>query len=420
LPKKIREAGRGTRYIRGADEQSASPQTGGYGSAVNSNSIRLLNTATVFHAIRERPGVSQARLRDITLIDRSTISTVIWHLEKAGFLLKIKSIPSAGLGRPGAGLRINADSGTLLGIVVRRASTRLVFAGLDGKIHGSEDFESAKTAKDIVALVENHTAKPAGEPMAARAPVVSVGFIDSRNDDEFSAPLNAERFDRFDSLFRNEIRQAIGTPVAFETELNALALAERRFGVMRGVRNFLLAHGAATVSGALFLENQLFRGSLGAAGGIGHVKVVPNGELCVCGGHGCLNAYISEAALLRRLGEFHYRTRSTHIADIVGLQNDALVKTVFSEAGSYLGMALANVANLLNVRDIVLGGHLAVMAENIMPALHDSLKKNVLVSKVGSVNVRRSPFVGSELENASVALALEAFQPLGSALMLDE
>ena len=264
--------------------------------------------ATVFHAIREKPGVSQSRLRDQTLIDRSTVSTVIANLEKAGFVIRAKSGSANGFGRPEAGLRINAEAGALLGIVVGKSFTSISIAGLDGTIRTNDSldiWDSTKSMGDIVSQIGNLCQ----ELNSTRSPVVGVGIV-ALQDDEPSIDGGRPSSDHFAALIREEIRQTLTAPVAFDVELNALALAERRFGVMRGVSNFVLAYGASTIRGALFLGDQIFRGAHNRAGEIGHVKVVPNGAECSCGARGCLNAYLSEEALLGRLAEFHYRPRS--------------------------------------------------------------------------------------------------------------
>jgi predicted NBD/HSP70 family sugar kinase len=371
----------------------------------------------VFHAIRDKPGVSQSRLRDQTAIDRSTISAVVSNLEKAGFVLRAKETPSAAtFGRPEAGLRVNADAGTLLGIVVGPSSVAVNATGLDGAVRASENFQGSVHSRPLNELIQkiSHFARDSNP---SQSPIVGVGI--SLAQDEAGSQSAQPSPNRFEILLREEIRRVLATPVALETELNGLALAERRFGVMRGVKNFLVVHGGAQIKGALYLGDQIFRGNSNRAGEIGHVKVVPGGAECSCGAHGCLNAYLSEDALMRRLAEFHYRSRSMRLSEIAAQKNDALVKTVLSEAGSYLGMVLANTMNLLAIREVVLSGNLVLIADAILPAIRKAMSENLLGKDATSVNIVRSAFNQDSSIMASVALALEAFQPLDSGIVIE-
>ena len=93
---------------------------------------------------------------------------------------------------------------------------------------------------------------------------------------------------------------------------------------------------------------------------------------------------------------------------------------MLSEAGSYLGLVLANTMNLLDIRDVVLGGHLALIADGLLPALKSVLVSNLLGGDGRSVKIFKSIFDHGAPNKGSIALALEAFQPLGAGVVLDE
>ena len=131
------------------------------------------------------------------------------------------------------------------------------------------------------------------------------------------------------------------------------------FGACRGVADFILVHGGSGVGGALHLQGALYHG-VGLAGELGHMKVQPNGRACGCGGHGCLEAYVSEPALRARLAE-----RGFAVADaeaIAGMAAMPAVREVLDDAGWMLGLALADLVNLLNPRRVVLAGSLATLS----------------------------------------------------------
>ena len=84
-----------------------------------------------------------------------------------------------------------------------------------------------------------------------------------------------------------------GVPVVVDNDVNALALAEWRFGADRGVRSLVvLAPGTGFGSG-IVLDGRLIRGARGFGAELGHVPVKFDGPPCWCGGRGCLALYAS-------------------------------------------------------------------------------------------------------------------------------
>ncbi len=94
--------------------------------------------------------------------------------------------------------------------------------------------------------------------------------------------------------------QSFDVPVALENDADAAALAEWRFGAARGARHAVYLTMSTGVGGGLVLGGRLHRGQ-GSAGEIGHAPIEWEGEPCVCGLRGCLEAYIGGAAWTRRL-----------------------------------------------------------------------------------------------------------------------
>ena len=99
---------------------------------MNTALIRRVNVARVFHAIRERAGLSQGSLMDATQLVRTTVSSVIQMLEDAGWVTRAKGQPTRRVGRPTDMLYINSSAGLFLGIGLETDIIRLIAAGLDG------------------------------------------------------------------------------------------------------------------------------------------------------------------------------------------------------------------------------------------------------------------------------------------------
>jgi glucokinase len=98
------------------------------------------------------------------------------------------------------------------------------------------------------------------------------------------------------------------------------------------------------VGGGIVLDGRLLDGTQGNAGHIGHVIVEPDGRLCGCGARGCLEAEAS----------------GTAIEAITGRTAEEAPPEVKERSGRLLGRAVASVANLLDLKRVLVGGSVAL------------------------------------------------------------
>jgi glucokinase len=165
------------------------------------------------------------------------------------------------------------------------------------------------------------------------------------------------------------LENEFGWPVVLENDANAAAIGEMWLGAARGFKNIICITLGTGVGGGIIMDGHLCRGSDGSAGEIGHTAVAPfSGLLCKCGNEGCLEMLASATAIVRmaneKLSEFprsilHSGEISARRVYEAGLEGDELALTVFDRVGTYLGVALANLINLLNPEVIVIGGGVA-------------------------------------------------------------
>src|SRR5215475_11409088 len=84
-----------------------------------------------------------------------------------------------------------------------------------------------------------------------------------------------------------------GVPVFVDNDVNALALAEWRFGAGRGARSLVVLAPGTSFGAGVILDGRLIRGVAGFGGEFGHTPVKFDGPPCWCGGRGCLAVYAS-------------------------------------------------------------------------------------------------------------------------------
>jgi len=145
-------------------------------------------------------------------------------------------------------------------------------------------------------------------------------------------------------------------PVFIENDVNACALAERRYGNCRDCDDFLWVTVSNGVGGGLILGGALYGGAFGGAGEIGHVIVEENGPICPCGHRGCLEAVAAGPAISKRYEALTGQRKSAAEIAALAREGDAEALAVIRKTGAYVGKGLGKAASLLNLNRYVLGG----------------------------------------------------------------
>jgi glucokinase len=162
------------------------------------------------------------------------------------------------------------------------------------------------------------------------------------------------------------LSEGLSIPVVLENDATAAAIGEHWLGSSKDVESSVFVTLGTGVGGGLILDGRVYRGVDGTAGEIGHICVEPDGVLCGCGSHGCVEQYASATAIVRIAGELLHRhpssslnrhpgftSRDVYDAAIAG---DSAALDAFKLMGRYLGIALAGLVDVLNPELIVIGG----------------------------------------------------------------
>ena len=155
------------------------------------------------------------------------------------------------------------------------------------------------------------------------------------------------------------LSRRLGRPVFVDNDVNVLALAEWMWGAGRGARSLVMLALGTGVGGGIILDGRLHRGRAGFGGELGHVPIDFDGPPCICGGRGCLKAFVSGTDIALRAG---YRLgRPTSAADVFRLAagGDAAAEAIVDEVCRALGAGLAVIVNGLNPERVLLGGSVA-------------------------------------------------------------
>ena len=193
--------------------------------------------------------------------------------------------------------------------------------------------------------------------------VASAGAIDAANGIVFAATENLPGWTGFD--LRGFMKQHTTLPVFVENDAHAAALSELHYGAARSLTSFVALTIGTGIGGGLVLGGKLRRGQHGFAGTIGHQTIRFDGRPCNCGRRGCLEAYVSTAALILEYRtlcpeaslEGGQTTQARHIAEL-SIKGDVAARAAYTTLAHSLAEGVANVFNVLDPEAVVVSGGL--------------------------------------------------------------
>jgi glucokinase len=198
--------------------------------------------------------------------------------------------------------------------------------------------------------------------------VAAAGFIDAEQATIIYAPNLSWRNENF----KAKLQEKIALPIIIENDANAAAWAEFRYGAGKGFRHMIMLTIGTGVGGAVIADSKMLRGGFGIAGELGHIRMVPDGQLCGCGSRGCLESYASGTALLKnarrlaksndpkgaRLAQLEVengKLKGEQVYQAI-VEGDPGALELLRELGTWLGSAVSSFTAVLDPEVVVIGG----------------------------------------------------------------
>jgi glucokinase len=162
------------------------------------------------------------------------------------------------------------------------------------------------------------------------------------------------------------LESELDLPCILENDANAAAIGENWLGASKDLKNSIFVTLGTGIGGGIIIDGNIYRGTDGTAGEIGHVCVEPFGAPCGCGSRGCAEQYASATAIVRMAGEIQSRFPEAELSKKTDLSakeiyesgktGDKLALEVFRLQGFYLGILLADLINIFNPEAFIIGG----------------------------------------------------------------
>lgn len=347
--------------------------------------MRERNRDLVLDIVKREGPLSRSDIARLSQLAKPTVGAIVEGLLAQGLLTEVGMGPAAkGGGRHPILLEFNARSRYAVGVHLDAGAACAIAADAFGREVARKD-----------------TAVPHGDPSAAlraveqlvdrllrgariaRKRVAGVGVavpgkLETRSGTCYeSAQLGWDEVD-----LAGDLGRALCLPIHVRTVAQCVVLAEHHEGAAKDAASAVVFLADGGISAALLSNDELFQGTQGIAGDIGHIRLHGVTTPCSCGGQGCLEAVTSGAGLAQRAAEATDSRAPKDPSDIfarLGASDDPRVHILLGEVGTELGIAASWLLNLYNPELLVIAGGFLDAGE----ALLEPLRHAALASAAG-------------------------------------
>lgn len=202
---------------------------------------------------------------------------------------------------------------------------------------------------------------------------------------------------------KKTLEKRLGVPVFVENDCNIAALGVFVVELKSKPRSMVGMFVGTGIGGGIVINGELYSGSNHTAGEIGHMVVDVAGPKCGCGNKGCLEAVASRTAIFQQIKAGIKDGQKTILTDMLGAdlgdlrsgdlrkairRGDKFVDRIVESAAEYLGIATANLVNILNPEVVVLGGGvIEALADEMMGVIVETANEYAMPGTMKGVEV---------------------------------
>lgn len=178
-----------------------------------------------------------------------------------------------------------------------------------------------------------------------------------------------------------------------DNDANCAGLAELKFGHGSKYNNFIFLTLGTGIGGAMIVDGKLYRGEQNGAGEFGMMTIDYKGPLCLGGNQGSVEAHLGRNYFLEQnKKEIQKLGKKIDFDDIsrLSLKGNKTAKKLLNLYGFYLGTAITNYFNLMDVRTAILGGGISNAYKSFIGELNKTIKTRSLKTIRNKFRVLRS------------------------------
>jgi len=401
-------------------------------SGSNTSRVKAHNVQAVLLNLLHNRVASRVQLAEQAALSKTTITNLVAELMAQGIVVEeaLDIGPIEGrrrVGRPRRMLQLVPNSRYVLGVHIGIGIFRVAITNLYAEIVNNKlsNFPVDKPANEVLFDIAHLIQETIDESQIDNKLILGIGVgASGLVNHKMGINVLAARLGWQDVPIREYLEMALHLPVSVDNNVRAMALGEAYFGLGKEVNVLAFIYGRIGVGAGIVVNGQAFRGGGAGAGEIGHTIILPqNGNLCRCGQYGCLETLVSEPVLLREAQLLIDRQPNSILATTLDNSKvkpidalfaaarggDKLTLSMIEDQMHYLGIALANLVNVLNPELIILGGMFAQGSDLILPKVEATMR-NLAFAKLGdNVHIQPTGFGWRAGVIGAASLALKEF-----------
>ena len=377
------------------------------GTGINNETLKRRNRGLILQLILSGECATRSELTRRTGLSKMSVSNVISEFMELDVIRESAPLAVQGQGRNPIALSLSPNAPRIIGLHIFQDECVAVRCTL--QLHVEAEYRVPMNEERAQHLEEElfhaiDQVMPGPETRVLGIGIGSTGPVAQRQ----GKILNAlHLFGVHDVPVAAHLAERYHLPVAFDSQYNCAALAEKYFGAGRSYQDFILVGLSTGVGSGVVADGKLLRNAMGLTSELGHTSIDWKGNLCRCGNRGCLETYVGTRILERQLREAS--GVDTDFAGYCWMMDGGeapKLHPVFEEMARALACALTSAVNMLNPQAIIIGHDGAYLPQCCLDMLERQINRNKLAGD-NPVKVLR-PELGPRAQVCSSACCLLA------------
>ena len=324
----------------------------------------------VVNAVRRHKRISRVEIAELTGLSRSAVTGLTHELMAQGLIRETaEEGPNNPRGRPRVKIALNPEAGYVVGVKLSLHQLSCSITDFCGDVKHSLilPFNGGQPPEYAADIVETAVRRCLADASVRSDQVLGLcvgipGYIGHVEGICYWSPV----FNQRDVAFRDLLRKRFSWECFIENDANLIALSLHWFGQGKDIDTFAVVTVEHGIGMGFISDGRLYRGAHGIGPEFGHSKIVFDGRPCRCGQNGCIEAYASDYGILREIDAYFslesYNTNPQSFHPMIerltqqAHDGDEDLRTVFDQAGRWLGRAMGNLISILNPPTIFLSG----------------------------------------------------------------
>ncbi len=380
---------------------------------INSESMGRSNKLAILSLIRKYPGISRREIVEMTGLNPSTVTHIVFDLIEKKFVQEGEKGFSGKPGKRRVSLLPSKAAATAIIAKIGIENTQIGLGYLDNSFENVYEIKTPPTFDEFFDAFGDkiHTLYKK-ESLRSKVMSLAISVPGIVNKDTISMEIvphlewsKIEIGKRIKERFKD-----LDIPIYLDNEAKLSLMAEMYFN--EKIDNFkdgVYIYVSQGVGGALLINGHIFLGTSFTAGEIGHMSIYADGPTCHCGNKGCWEEYISIDTIVKKYESGGKAVEGTNFKEkfekiILRSEKDKRAKAVLDEMMHYLAVGITNLINIINPQFVMIGGmgekipnvYIQNLREEVKERALESATKNLLIM-TSSMDMIQSALVGCTL-----------------------